>query len=852
MRQCLPIDTVVPELISALRKERGAVLVAPPGAGKTTRVPPAIIDSGLLSREHSSVILLQPRRVAARAAASRIAEERGGAVGQEVGYHIRFERRLGPRTRIRVLTEGILTRTLLRDPFLEGVGAVVLDEFHERSLDVDLALALLKEVRATVREDLLLVVMSATLDAGPVAEFLDGAPIVRSEGRTFPVAIEHRPDPKGKLSLEHAATVVLDSIDAGDSGDALIFLPGMDEIRRMMRMIGPAAEAAGRLVLPLHGQLSAAEQDRALRPADRPKLVLATNVAETSLTIDGVRLVVDGGLARFASYDPARGIDRLELGRISRASAEQRAGRAGRTAAGRCIRLWSPREERGMAARDVPEIRRVDLAPTVLALKAWGRADPAQFGWFEAPPEEAIRAAEVTLQSLGALGAEGHLTSLGDMLMRLPVHPRLARLMLYAAEAGRAYDGAALAAIVSERDFLIREGGRPPEADRRADSDLLDRLDRLGEAEAARFAPALRGRGIEPFAARRVARLRDDLWRAVGRRADDPERQEDDEALLKALLVAFPDRVARRRANDPMRGVQVGGRGVRLEASSVVREGEFFLAIDPRDDRRAGVKEARVSLASAVRREWLEELFPGQVRTERAVRFDADRGRVVAESRRLFRDLILSEEPHGAVDAQEAGRVMAEALAVEAEAFFRGDDAAARLLDRLEFGRKHLAEEAWPEFGGAEFAGAIEALCWGCRSIDEVSRRSPAGAVASAIGRRLMAVLDTEVPDAIQVPTGNRIRLAYEPGRPPVLAVRLQELFGLPETPRICRGRVPVLLHLLGPNYRPVQITDDLPSFWTNTYPQVRKDLRARYPKHSWPEDPRTAPPVAKGSPRKA
>lgn len=856
----LPIDPALPELIDAIRDRRAAVLVAPPGAGKTTRVPPALLRSGLLDPAHPAVVMLQPRRVAARAAASRIAAENGWAVGREVGYHVRFERRVGPGTRLRVVTEGILTRQLLADPFLEGVGAVVLDEFHERSLHTDLALAFLREVRDSVREDLILVVMSATLRAGPVARYLGGCPVVHAEGRSFPISVEYHPPGEPRTPLpEHVARSVaraLATAPAGDRGDLLVFLPGLEEIRRCARALAPLAESERLRILPLHGGLPSEEQDLALRPADRRKVVLATNVAETSLTIEGVSTVVDSGLARHAVHDPARGLDRLELGRISRASAAQRAGRAGRLGPGRCLRLWAERDDRSRPEFDAPEVRRADLASTLLALHAWGQPDPSRFAWFEPPPPGSLASAERLLALLGALDS-GRLTPLGRRLLDLPVHPRLGRLLIEAARSGLIREGAAMAALLAEKDLVATRA--EPHRDRRpashGRSDLLDRLDLLADSERARFAPgALRALGVDPAAARRVARARDELARLARRLAPrdapashDPDR---DDLLLRLPLAAYPDRVCRRRASDPAAALMVGGRGVRLEPGSVVRDAELFLALDPRDDPRAPAREARVRLASEVRLEWLEDLFPEALRREESVRFDESRGRAVASRTLLYRDLPLREDTHGAVDASEASAALAAALAGRAEAFVREDEPAARLLDRLAFLRRAMPERDWPAFGPDELAGVVADACDGRRTLDEVRRVPLAPLLLGRLDFARRQALDEHAPDALIVPSGSRIRLAYEPGRPPVLAVRLQELFGLPDTPRLAAGRVPVLLHLLGPNFRPVQITDDLRSFWSTTYHQVRKDLRARYPRHSWPDDPLSATPESRGGRR--
>ena len=854
----LPIDPLIPEIIESVRRSRSLVIVAPPGSGKTTRVPPAIVRAGLLSPENPALVLLQPRRVAARAAAERIAWENGWAVGEEVGYQIRFENRVGPKTRLKVETEGILNRQLVADPFLEGVGAVVLDEFHERSVHTDLAVALLREVRETVRDDLILIVMSATLDAGPVARFLGDCPILRAEGRVYPVEVVYRPTAR-PASAESIASAVEDALRGPDEpGHVLVFLPGVEEIRRAGAQLGALARREGLEVLPLHGSLPAEEQDRALRPGERRKVILATNIAETSLTIDGVRTVIDSGLARFASDDPARGLDRLELGRISRASASQRAGRAGRTAPGRCVRLWSERAQRGLAEFDPPEVARVDLASAALTLHAWGVSDPSRFAWFEAPPADRLESAERLLVMLGALdGGENRLTPLGRRLLAVPAHPRIARLLTAAAGAGHPREGAALAALLSEKDIALSErpqgdGGGPARRSGRGSSDLLVRLDLLAEAERDRFSPRLRERGIDPQGARRVARARDDLARIARRlHANAAGGEPDEESVLRWVLLAYPDRVVRRRGSEAT-GVMVGGRGVRLAPGSVVRDDEFFLALDPREDRRGlgSALEAGVRIASAIQADWLEELFPGSLRRERSVLFDADRQRAVGVTSLWYRDLLLREDRTARVDPAEAAEALAGSLRPHAGAFVRGDEAAASWLARLDLLRRASPGAGWPEFDEEALAGVVADACAGKRTVAEVRDGPLVPLLKARLPHPLARALDELAPEALTVPSGSRIRLTYEAGRPPVLAVRLQELFGWTETPRIAGGRVPVVLHLLGPNYRPVQVTEDLRSFWASTYFQVRKDLRARYPRHSWPDDPLSARPEARGGRR--
>ena len=617
----------------------------------------------------------------------------------------------------------------------------------------------------------------------------------------------------------------------------------------------------------MHGSLTGDEQFAALRPAPRGrrKIVIATNIAETSLTIDGVTTVIDSGLARVAGFDPQRGMDRLELKRISRASATQRAGRAGRTAPGRCIRLWSAMEDKSLEAFETPEIRRVDLTATVLALHVWGHADPRKFAWYDPPDERSIAYAERLLEMLGATTAEtsGQITEIGKRLLAMPVHPRLGRLLLAAAEAGLTREGAAVAALLSEKDILRRENVHPSERRpaTQAPSDLLIRLDIL---ESRR-----RDHEVDQGALRQVLKARDELERVASRlpssmgvshmpaaqTAGPRENMGEtpmllEEQILRLPLWAYPDRVCRRRANDPAAGVMVGGGGVRLAPESVVRQHEFFLALDARQDQRNLSREAIVSIASGIDIAWLEEMFPQEIRRERTVAFDEQRQRVVARGVTYYRDLPLREDADAAVDPGQGSKVLADALSRRAAAFF-ADDAAQTFLARVALLRRHMGEHPFPEFNDTELAEVLAEACEGKRSVEEVKRADLISLLRARLPYPLDRLLDQHAPEAIMVPTGNRIRLQYSPTAPPVLAVRLQELFGMTETPRIAGGRVPVRLHLLGPNFRPVQVTDDLQSFWQTTYFQVRKDLRVRYPKHAWPEDPLTAAPEAKGGRRR-
>jgi ATP-dependent helicase HrpB len=863
--ESLPIDPSLPEIVETLRRgARSLVIVAPPGAGKTTRVPVAMLRGGVVEGEHRNIVMLQPRRVAARAAAARIAAENAWELGREVGYHVRFDRRIGRDTRLRVLTEGILNRQLLEDPFLEGIGAVVLDEFHERSLHTDVAIALLREVQETVRPDLKIVVMSATLEAEPVAAFLGGCPIVRTEGRTYPIDVQYAPVVRGD---EEAG--VVDEVRKLIEGqtkisappykgkDVLVFLPGAEEIRRVMRGLESLADRYDLALAPLHGSLTGEEQDRAIRPdaAGRRKIICATNIAETSLTIDGVSVVIDTGLARVAGYDAERGLDKLEVMRISKASATQRAGRAGRTGPGVAIRLWNEKEWERMEAFETPEIRRVDLCATVLELHAWGKSDPRGFGWFERPDEDILSAAEGLLSMLGAVDDGGRITEIGRRLARLPVHPRLGRLLLAAADRGLSREGATLAALISERDILRWE--RNESRDSLAagagrvlgSSDLLLRMELIeSRAHDSR---------IDSGALRQVLRVRDELERVLEREGNGQtakgKREEgaaEETELLKLVLWAYPDRVCRRRGG-PDRGVMMGGGGVRLSPESVVRHGDFFAAIDARRDERSTAREAFVRVASAIDVSWLEEMFPAQIRREREVIYDEARERVSGVARVWYRDLLLREDKDLPVDTAQAAGALREELRRRAAEIFRANEEASSVLLRVALLRDKVPEKPWPTWDDAELGEILADAATGRRSLAEVKALPLASILKSALAYPLDRLLEQEAPEALEVPSGSMIRLRYSPGEV-VLAARLQELFGWLDTPRVAGGRVAVKVELLGPNYRPVQVTSDLRSFWANAYFQVRKDLKARYPKHAWPEDPLTARAEARGGRRRS
>lgn len=825
---------MLPELLAALGEQPSVVLQAPAGAGKTTRVPPAILDAGLAGS--GQIVVLQPRRLAARAAAARIAAERGSRLGDEVGYQVRFERQASRATRILAVTDGLFVRLLADDPFLEGVSVVVFDEFHERSIHTDLALAMVRRVQLDVRPELKLVVMSATLAAGPIASWLCGCPIVRSEGRTFPIEVRYLPHaPQGPIAPLVARGV--ETLLGETSGDVLAFLPGVGEIRQTQRELSASARAGDAAVMPLYADLPLADQQAVLEPGERRKIVLATNVAETSLTIEGVTAVVDSGLARVLRLDPALGIDRLETTRISRASADQRAGRAGRTAPGVCLRLWSQREQAGLRDFESPEIARVDLARPALELLCWGETDLASFGWYESPPAAAIEQALRLLRRLGACGDRGA-TQLGRQMARLPVHPRLARALIEGHSLGHGSRVALACALLSDRDPF--RGSREGESQHTSDSDVLDRVAALEAFERSGQRPSDMGR-IDVGAAKAVLRARNQLVRLLAdlkKEVPGPLFQcAADEAVLRSLFVAFADRLAKRREAGSPRAVMLGGRGVRLSRASAVRDAPLFVCVNLSE---MGKSESLVHLASAVERDWLpsEAL---QVTVD--VEFDPRRERVVAVRRTRLDDLVLDEAMTSLPAGVDPAPLLAQAAAERLERTLSLDEEAGRFLARLGFLRQWMPELELPDLGDDPLRGLLPWLSIGRQSFDELRRAPVLPALKARLTPAQLAAIDREAPERMRVPSGSVLPLRYEPGQPPILAVKIQEMFGLRDTPRVAGGRVPVLLHLLAPNLRPQQVTSDLASFWKNAYPVVRKELRRRYAKHPWPEDPLSASP---------
>ena len=796
-RRALPIDPLIPDIVARLREGPSLVLVAPPGAGKTTRVPPA-----LLARP-GDVVTLEPRRLTARLAARRVAWEMGERAGETTGYQVRFEEVAGPRTRLRFMTEGVLTRRLLTDARLDGVAAVVLDEFHERHLEGDLALALLRRFQKTSRPDLRLVVMSATMNAGPVAAFLGGCPVLRSEGREFPVSIAYTPASAAALE-EQVARALEALVRDGLDGDVLVFLPGAAEIRRTARACERVAARAGLLVLPLHGDLSPEEQDRAVQPAGQRKVILSTNVAESSVTIEGVTAVVDSGLARVASHSPWSGLPRLEVKRVSRASANQRAGRAGRLGPGRVIRLYSADDFARRPAEEVPEILREQLSQALLALHAMGIRRPEELEWLDAPPRDALAAAEELLQRLGALDEGGRLSETGREMTRYPLEPRLARLVIEAARRGACDEGCALAATLSSSRIslptCLTEG--------------LTGIDKSGDLS----------------------------YRQLRKIAPRSRRRGDDDALPIAVLTAFPDRVARRRQGDEL--LLAGGGSAVLSPASAVRDREFLVAVDIEERRERGLPLVR--LASGIEPEWLLDLFPERVSERGGVEWNRAGERVESVSALVYDQLVIQESRGAPADSEAAARLLAERALEAGIGRFADTEEIDQFLARVAFAAEHAPLKP---LGDEDVARALTGLCRGLRSFAELESAARGGGLLRALEDGLPAggarLLEQVAPARLRLPSGRQTRVHYARGQPPWVAAKLQEFFGLRETPRVAGGKAPVVVHLLAPNNRPVQTTTDLAGFWERLYPQVRRELSRRYPRHAWPEDPlRARPPV--------
>lgn len=822
----LPVRTVLPALHAALADPGCAVLVAPPGAGKSTVVPLALRDAAWLGA--ARIVMLEPRRLAARAVATRMAEMLGEAVGETVGYRTRLERRVGAATRIEVVTEGILTRWLQQDPALDGTGLVIFDEFHERSLQADLGLALTLDARSHLNPALRVLVMSATLDGARVAALLDDAPLLTAEGLSFPVTTHHLaphrargPAPPPEALACQAVRRALDT----EEGDVLVFLPGAGEIRRVGAALGEAGLPRGIDVRPLHGDLPRETQDLALRPAPPGirKVVLATNIAETSLTIDGVRVVIDSGLERRPRFDPASGMSHLERARISLSSADQRRGRAGRLGPGTCHRLWTAAEERTLAAFAPAEILVADLAPLALELACWGVADVGALRWLDAPPAGALAQGWSLLATLGAVDAKGHITAAGRAMARLGSHPRLAHLLLRGHEQGRTATACALAALLSERDL--------PGMDDH-DADIRTRLDRL-QREAHRDAIVLRSAALH---ARRLGAP----WSARDICSGDAG---------PLLALAYPDRIARSRGGDS-RYQLASGHGAAFGRADALARREYLVVA--RLD--GGEREARIRLAAPIARTEIDAACAASIHIVTDVAWDPRTEAVNAMCRTRLGALLLDESPLAGVDAGAMRHAMLDGIRQLGVAALPWTPALRQWQARVRFATRHDTGMAWPTLEDDALLADLDD--WLGDRLDGISRRSHlarldlAGALHARLSWAQRQRLDELAPTHLTVPSGSRIALDYLDGEAPSLSVRLQELFGLDDSPRIAGGRVTVLVKLLSPAGRPLQVTRDLAGFWRGSYQDVRREMRGRYPRHPWPEDPLNAEATRRAKPR--
>ena len=839
MTAALPILEIESAIVAALKSTRRLILQAPTGSGKSTQVPQMLLRSGLLGS--GQAVTLQPRRLAARLLAARVASEMDVPLGREVGYQVRFDNTTSAATRIKFETEGILLRQMIQDPGLRGIQAILFDEFHERHLYGDITLARALDIQESTRPDLLIIVMSATLDAGMLEKYMKPCTVLASSGRTFPVTVSYLPKRLGS-NAPPVWELAADAFASHADGDVLVFMPGGYEIQRTIEAIRHRPQAKGYMLLPLHGELSPRDQDAAVARYDQPKVVVATNVAETSITIDGVRIVIDSGLARIPRYDPNRGINTLLVERVSRASSEQRAGRAGRTAAGHCVRLWSESEHAERPAQELPEIKRLDLAEAVLTLKAAGVDNLRTFRWLEAPGESALAHAEQLLQDLGALES-GSITGLGRRMLAFPVHPRYSRMLLAAAEYGCVYHACLVAALTQGRDLLIRNPGKQAEEMRdevfgsSGSSDFWVLMSAWTYALKNQFhMDEMRDLGIHAVTARQVGPLLEQfLGIAKQQGLDTSQRNVEQEALQKCILIGFSDRVARRMDDATSRCELVHGRRGNLAKESVVRESELLVVAEVQElGGRKGDVNTVLSLATAVDSEWIQEIFPQDIQSEIRVTFDAVSRRVVADKLLRFRDLTLSSETLEPPPEEAAARLLADEISAGRLQLAKWDHGVDQWILRLNLLSQWCADLQLPVIGDDDRRHIREQICLGAASYKEVKEREVRSVVKSWLSRAQCELVDKYAPERVTLSNGRTPRVTYEEGTPPFISLRIQELFDVNRTPKIAMDRVPLSIHILAPSMRPVQVTQDLANFWKEHYPGIRSELKRKYPKHEW------------------
>jgi ATP-dependent RNA helicase HrpB len=842
MAERLPIYDIEPDIVAAIKATKRLILQAPTGSGKSTQVPQMLLKHGLLG--NGQVVILQPRRLAARLLASRVAHELGVVLGREVGYQVRFENCVSDATRIKFETEGILLRQLIRDPALRGIQAIIFDEFHERHLYGDITLARALDIQETLRPDLLIAVMSATLEAGTLEDYLEPCAVLSSQGRTYPVDIgylPHRPGPNSPPVWEMAADVFSGHVRSGQPGDVLVFMPGAFEISQTLEAIRHVPESKGYILLPLHGELQPRDQDAAVARYDQPKVVVATNVAETSITIDGVRLVIDSGLARIPRYDANRGINTLLVEKISQASAEQRAGRAGRTAPGKCVRLWSRPEHDERPPQELPEIKRLDLAEVVLTLKAAGVGDLRTFRWLEKPDEISLTHAETLLTDLGALDHAGKITGIGRKMLAFPLHPRYSRMLLAAQEYGCVHQACLVAALTQGRDLLLRHAGR--------ETNLL-REDLLGEKASSDFwilmrawnyaaknqfrLDACRKLGIHAVTARQVGPLLEQfLHIARDEGLDATPREVMDEALQKCILIGFSDRVAHRLDQGTLRCELVHNRRGVLARESVVQHSPLFVAAEVREIEGREVSTI-FSLATAIEPDWLRELFPEDLKSDLHVQFDAQTRRVQAAELVRFRGLALSARRIDPPPADAAARLLADEILAGRLPLPNWDHGVEQWLLRLRLLCGHCPELQLPALNDEDRKHIIEQLCHGAVSYKDIKELDVKPVVMSWLSAAQRQLLDKHAPERLILTNGRTPKVTYEPTGAPHISLRIQELYDVTRTPKIAMGRVPVVVHILTPGMKPIQITQDLAGFWHEHYPRIKSELQRKYPKHLW------------------
>ncbi len=842
----LPIYDIQPELLSSLGASSRVVLSAPTGSGKSTQIPQMLLDAGAVGGQ---IIVMQPRRIAARMLAMRVARERNGQPGDEIGYHIRLERQAGPSTRILYVTEGILLREFLHNPNLDGIGCVIFDEFHERHLYGDVTLARSRLLQSEGRADLKLIVMSATLNTGTLETALKPCTTIESEGRTFPVDIVYTDK---RIHFDRtpiwsaAADACERAMEENQAGDILVFMPGTHEIRRTVDSLKRSKRIRGMEVLPLHGELSAKDQDHAVSPGGRRRIIVATNIAETSITIDGVRVVVDSGLARIASHDANRGVNMLSARSISRASADQRAGRAGRVGPGTCFRLWTEREHSERPLQELPEIERLDLSEAVLALVAGGVGDLSRFPWLTPPPDRALAHAISLLEDLGAIksGSGLSVTDMGRRMVAFPVHPRYARLLLESGVRNCVYEATLVAALMQGRSILIHSAGKEVQH-RRADafgdedqSDFFVHFSALALARRSRFQlDACRELGIHGQAARQVQPLHESFLR-IARAQGLPVNQHvpaEREAVQQCILAGFVDQLARRKDSGSLRVELIRNRRGEIDRGSVAGKARLVVAGEIREvELRKNERRITLSLCTSIREEWLHEQFPRDFSYEDTVTFDASGKRVVGLSRRKFRDLVLDEKPSSNVPAEQAASMLADGVLDGRFHLKHWDHEVEQWIFRVNALSRWCPELESPEFTADDRRFILEQVCLGCVSAKEVQGRPVKPILRDWLSPAHATALDEYAPDRVRLPSGRRIRVIYAENDAPTISVRIQDLFGVNCPLTIAMNRQRLRIQILAPNQRPVQVTDDPIGFWRDTYPAVKKQLQKKYPKHEW------------------